>query len=150
MKKLMPIIVAVLLATFSLATQATASVPALTAQIAPTSPTVGHEGIIGNATFEFVSPICSPGQPPQPASGPNLVILSIKGRPTVLSLPLSWSLIAGCILFAPFQVSLTPGTYSVTISPCNYPLPCSHLPITVDVTAGTFVPVKIVIQIGII
>jgi hypothetical protein len=67
----------------------------------------------------------------------------------VLVVPLNWSLIDHCILFAPFQVGLNSGAYFVTLSPCYYG-GCRLLPVTVKVEPGIYTPVVIKVITGIV
>ena len=104
-----------------------------------------HQGISGNATIANVSPVCSISGS-QSATGPSLVIRSSDGKTTTAQL--SWNLVDQCALIAEFQIPLQPGTYSVTLAPCNY-LGCNTLPVTVSVDAGAFTAVNINIVTGI-
>ena len=155
MRKITVTLATILLATFaleivgySLALTPSQTPTALSANpsLGPTPVVSRHQGVSGNATIEFVSPLCFPGQPTVSTTGPSLVITSVEGKIVVVSL--SWSLIAGCIKFAPIQVSLNPGTYSVNLSPCTY-ASCSVLPITVNVQPRVYSPVVITIHTGI-
>jgi hypothetical protein len=104
-----------------------------------------QQGITGSANIANVSPVCTiTGS--VPSTGPDLVVTSSIGRIQVVAL--SWTLQDRCELRAPFQVSLAPGTYSLTLSSCNY-MGCRVLPITVVVVSGVYTPVKINIVTGI-
>ncbi len=161
MRKITAVLAAVLVATFALgiAGYALALTPSQTLTTFSTKPSLGptpavsrHQGITGNATIEFVSPLCFPGQPTVPTTGPGLVITSTEGKITegkIIVVSLSWSLVAGCITFAPIQVPLNPGTYSVTLAPCTYASCRSVLPITVNIQPGVYSPVVIRITTGI-
>src|SRR6266550_7009503 len=81
-----------------------------------------------------------------PATGPDLIITSSNGRIQVVAL--NWTLQNRCELIAPFQVILSPGTYSLNLSSCSY-MGCRVLPITVVVAPGFFTPVRINIVTGI-
>jgi hypothetical protein len=81
-----------------------------------------------------------------PASGPDLFVTSSNGK--IQTVALSWTLQDRCELIAPFQVTLTPGTYSLSLSSCNY-TGCRVLPIAVVVVPRVFTPVKINIVTGI-
>jgi hypothetical protein len=104
-----------------------------------------HQGISGNATIANISPICSISGS-QSATGPSLVIRSSDGTTAITGL--RWNLVDRCALTAEFRIPLQPGTYSVTLAPCNY-LGCNALPVTVSVGAGAFSAVSINIVTGI-
>jgi hypothetical protein len=104
-----------------------------------------RQGLTGSVTIANVSPVCSiTGS--APATGPDLVIASSIGKIQVVAL--NWTLQNRCELIAPFQVTLSPGTYSLSLSSCSY-IGCRVLPITVVVVTGVFIPVSINIVTGI-
>jgi hypothetical protein len=105
-----------------------------------------QQGITGTVTIANVSPICTVTGS-VPATGPDLIITSSNGR-TTQDVALSWTLQNQCQLVAPFRVTLSPGTYSLNLSSCNY-MGCRVLPITVVVVPGVFTPAKISIITGI-
>ena len=144
----MPIVVAALLATFTLSVQTVASTSFRLDSVPSASLS---QGIIGNATIAPYSPLCGP-IPPQPAPGPSLNMTSIKGKPLLLVEPLNWTLFNGCVLFVSFKVSLKPGIYNVTLSPCPFICgpPSTPLPITVDVDHGLYTPIVINVITGIV
>jgi hypothetical protein len=142
------------LATSLIATSyALATSPSLTNAIFSIHPEIdrtlnisSHHGITGSVTIANVSPVCSiTGS--VPATGPDLVITSSNGRIQVVAL--NWTLQNRCQLIAPFQVTLSPGTYSLNLSSCSY-MGCRVLPISVVVVLGVFTPVKINIVTGIV
>lgn len=104
-----------------------------------------QQGMTGSVTIANVSPVCS-ATGSVPSTGPDLVVTSSTGRTQTVAL--SWTLQDRCELVAPFQVTLAPGTYSLTLSSCNY-LGCRVLPITVVVILGLYTPVKLNIVTGI-
>ncbi len=104
-----------------------------------------RQGVAGRIEIANVTPLCTAsGQ--TPASGPNLIIMSTTGN--ILVVPLTWNRVDQCELVSLFHVELQPGSYSLTVSPCNY-IGCRSLPITVTVGPGIIVPVKISITTGI-
>jgi hypothetical protein len=104
-----------------------------------------QQGIAGSVTIANVSPVCSVTGS-VPSTGPDLLVTSSTGRIQVVAL--SWTLRDQCELIALFQVSLAPGTYSLSLSSCNY-MGCRVLPINLVVVSGVFTPVKINIVTGI-
>ena len=104
-----------------------------------------QQGITSSVTIGNVSPVCSVTGS-VPATGPDLIITSANGQTRVV--PLAWSLQDRCELTAPFQVALSPGTYSLALSSCRY-MGCRVLPITAVAVPGVFTPVKINIVTGI-
>ena len=111
---------------------------------------VTQQGITGNVTIEYTSPVCYIGGSPTPTTGPNLVVTS---RKTVLIVQINWVLIDGCIKFGTFRQALEPATYLVTLTSCLQnpnSFGCNHLPITVTVNPGVYTPVVINIITGIV
>jgi hypothetical protein len=104
-----------------------------------------QQGIAGSVTIANVSPVCSVTGS-VPSTGPDLLVTSSTGRIQVVAL--SWTVRDQCELLALFQVFLTPGTYSLSLSSCNY-MGCRVLPINLVVVSGVFTPVKINIVTGI-
>jgi hypothetical protein len=104
-----------------------------------------HQGIIGDTTIANISPACGVTGS-TPPTGPDLIITSSNGKTNVVAL--SWTLHDRCALIAPFQVTLSPGIYSLDLSRCSY-TGCRVLPITVVVVQGVFTPVNINIVTGI-
>jgi hypothetical protein len=104
-----------------------------------------QQGIAGSVTIANISPVCSVTGS-VPSTGPSLIIASSSGRIQVVAL--SWTLQDRCELIAQFQVALTPGTYSLSLSSCNY-MGCRVLPITVTVVSGVFMPIRINVVTGI-
>ncbi len=104
-----------------------------------------QQGITGTVTIANVSPLCTVTGS-VPATGPDLIITSSNGR--TQGVGLSWTLQNRCQLVAPFRVTLSPGTYSLDLSSCNY-MGCRVLPITVVVVPRVFTPAKISIVTGI-
>jgi hypothetical protein len=104
-----------------------------------------QQGIAGSVTIANVSPVCSVTGA-VPSTGPDLLVASSMGRVKVVAL--SWMLQDQCELIARFQVFLAPGTYSLSLSSCNY-MGCRVLPISLVVVSGVFTPVKINIVTGI-
>ncbi len=104
-----------------------------------------QQGIAGRVTIANVSPVCSVTGS-VPSTGPDLVVTSSTGRIQVVAL--SWTLQDRCELIALFEMTLAPGTYSLTLTSCNY-MGCRVLPITVVVVSGVFTPVKINIVTGV-
>jgi hypothetical protein len=104
-----------------------------------------QQGIAGSVTIANVSPVCSVTGS-VPSTGPDLLVTSSTGRIQVVAL--SWTLRDQCELIALFQVFLAPGTYSLSLSSCNY-MGCRVLPINLVVVSGVFTPVKINIVTGI-
>jgi hypothetical protein len=153
MKKPLVLLLLAFLATSLLATSyALATTPFLTNAIFSIHPGIdrtqnlsSQQGIAGSVTIANVSPVCSVTGA-VPTTGPDLLVTSSTGRIQVVAL--SWTLQDQCELIARFQVSLAPGTYSVTLSSCNY-AGCRVLPIAFAVVAGIFTPVKINIVTGI-
>ena len=153
MKRALTVLFLAFLATSLIATSYTlATSPSLTNAIFSIHPGIdrtlngsSHQGITGSVTIGNVSPVCSiTGS--APATGPDLVITSSNGRIQVVAL--NWTLENRCELIAPFQVTLSPGTYSLNLSSCSY-MACRVLPITVVVVPGVFTPVRINIVTGI-
>ena len=105
-----------------------------------------HQGLFGKATIGNISPVCTIGQD-IPSTGPSLIIASADGR--IVIVPLNWSIVNGCSLVAQYHVTLQPGTYSVTLSPCPY-MGCQSLPATVVVLPGIFSQVDLNIVTGIV
>ncbi len=154
MKRAVPVLVVVFVATILAATTYAIATPlSLSTSSLSTDHTFGlnhlflaHQGIAGSVSIANVSPVCAlTGS--QPASGPSLVVTSADGRILVVSL--SWSLVDRCALETQFKVPLQPGTYSLTLSPCGY-MGCRTLPITVVVQSGVFAPANISIVTGIV
>jgi hypothetical protein len=104
-----------------------------------------QQGITGSVTIANVSPVCS-ATGSVPSTGPDLVVLSSAGRIQVVAL--SWTLQDRCELISSFRVTLTPGTYSLSLSSCSY-TGCRVLPLAAVVVPGIFTPVKINIVTGI-
>ena len=153
MKRALTVLFLAFLATSLIATSyALATSPSLTnaifsihSEIDRTLNVSARQGLTGSVTIANVSPVCSiTGS--APATGPDLVITSSNGRIQVVAL--NWTLEDRCELIAPFQVTLSPGTYSLSLSSCSY-MGCRVLPITVVVVPGVFTPVRINIVTGI-
>ncbi len=153
MKTALTVLFLSFLATSLIATSyALAASPSLTNAIFSIHPEIdrtlnvlSHQGITGSVTIANVSPVCSiTGS--APATGPDLIIRSSNGRIQVVAL--NWTLENRCELIAPFQVRLSPGTYSLNLSSCSY-VGCRVLPITVVVVPGVFTPARINIVTGI-
>ncbi len=104
-----------------------------------------EQGITGTVTIANVSPLCAVTGS-VPATGPDLIVTPSNGLRQDMAL--SWTLQNRCQLVAPFRVTLSPGTYSLNLSSCNY-MGCRVLPITVVVVPGIFTPAKISIVTGI-
>lgn len=153
MKKALAILLLAFLATSLIATAyAIATTPFLTNSIFSihretdrAQNLMNHQGINGSATIANIAPVCTTTGS-VPATGPDLVITSSTGQRQIALL--SWTLQGQCELTAKFQAALNPGTYSVSLSPCNY-MGCRILPITVVVVLGVFTPIKINIVTGI-
>ena len=153
MKKSFTLLFLMFLATALLATSyAMATTPVLTNTIFSIHPGISRtqnlssqQGITGRVTIANVSPICSVTGS-VPSTGPDLVVSSSTGMVKVVAL--SWTLQDRCELVAPFQVTLAPGTYSLTLLSCNY-LGCRVLPVSVVVVSGLYTPVKLNIVTGI-
>ena len=153
MKRALTVLFLTFLATSLIATSyALATSPSLTNAIFSIHPDIdrtlnvsSHQGITGSVTIANVSPVCSiTGS--APATGPDLIITSSSGRIQVVAL--NWTLQNRCELIAPFQVRLSPGTYSLNLSSCSY-MGCRVLPITVVGVPGVFTPARINIITGI-
>jgi hypothetical protein len=116
---------------------------ATTSGLGLTPKPASEQGITGNVTIEYTSPVCFIGRSPTPTTGPNLVVSSKK---IVLIVQTSWVLIDGCIMSGTFQQALEPATYSVTLTSCLQSpnsFGCNHLPITVTVNPGVYTPVVV-------
>src|SRR5438132_8972993 len=142
LKRALAVLFLSFLATSLIATSyALAASPSLTNAIFSIHPEIdrtlkvlSHQGITGSVTIGNVSPVCSiTGS--APATGPDLVIASSNGRIQVVAL--NWTLQNRCELITPFQVTLSPGTYSLNLSSCSY-MGCRVLPITIVVVPGVF------------
>jgi len=153
LKRALTVLFLAFLATSLIATSyALATSPSLTNAIFSIHPEIdrtlnvsSHQGITGSVTIANVSPVCSTTGS-APATGPDLVITSSNGRIQVVAL--NWTLQNRCELIAQFQVTLSPGTYSLNLSSCSY-MGCRVLPITVVVVPGVFTPARINIITGI-
>jgi hypothetical protein len=153
LKKALVLLLLAFLATSLLATSYALATPSFTSTLFSIHPDINrtqdlttHQGITGTVTIANVSPVCSlTGS--VPASGPDLIVTSSTGKIEVVVL--NWSLVDRCELLAPFQVGLSPGTYSLNLSSCGY-MGCRVLPITVVVEPGIFTPVQINIVTGIV
>lgn len=105
-----------------------------------------HQGLFGKVTIGNISPLCTVGRN-IPSTGPSLIIGSADGK--IVVVPLNWNMVNGCSLVAQYHVTLQPGTYSVTLSPCRY-LGCRSLPVTVMVVPGMFSQVDVNVVTGIV
>lgn len=158
LRKLASIIAILLFATLAIGTAGNTSASSRNSDVATpvTASTSGaiptasqHQGITGSVSIGPVSPICSTTAPPVPTTGPDLVVTFADGK--ILVVPLSWTLFSLCEDFAPFQVGLNPGIYTVNLTRCIYVVSCQQqLPRTVDVDPGIYKPVIINIVTGVV
>jgi hypothetical protein len=151
-KPLVPLLLAFLATSLLATSYALATTPFHTNAIFSIHPGIdrtqnlsSQQGIAGSVTIANVSPVCSVTGS-VPSTGPDLLVTSSTGRIQVVAL--SWTLRDQCELIALFQVFMAPGTYSLSLSSCNY-MGCRVLPINLVVVSGVFTPVKINIVTGI-
>ncbi|OLD12559.1 hypothetical protein AUF78_17745 [archaeon 13_1_20CM_2_51_12] len=124
---------------------------------------VPNTGIVGNVSIGPIRPVCfvpqnSTNTVPSTGTSTTVVVTSQAGEQT--SIPVNWSIWAGCELSGLFKAELSPGIYSLTLSNClqdtsfpgcsqSPPFGASALPITVQVDRGRLTPVNVEIDTGI-